>query len=475
MLPMLGEAARALWARRGASQIAAPLAAASLASSSPVWAQAEEARTSSVSTARAGEPIPDIATLVRRSYQHAADNMASSAEELRSAADYRGRWMKLLPSFTASASYTRNQVEAVVRIPGPDGAVRSVVITPFDQWDATLKLGIPLVDYSLYQGSASASEVHKAAQADVVATRQDVAERVISAYYAAVGGLALEQSTVEAVGVAEENLAVVSARGDSGLASDLDVERARAAVAERQQDVASAQLTTLQGLRRLETLTGWSPRQRLAPSELRDDGGPDSPLQHWLAGVRDQPGLKAASHRVRAAEAQENVALGAYIPRLEGIAAERFTNAVGFGASPVWSIGATATWRFELGALSELASAAASTRAAHAERLRVERDIAERIANEWDQVQAEIARLRATRAQAHAARTAAQVAAARYRAGTSTQLDVLQANRDLLSSDVAHIRAIVDLARARATLRLLSTGLAAFEQSSALPSPTGVR
>ncbi len=61
------------------------------------------------------------------------------------------------------------------------------------------------------------------------------------------------------------------------------------------------------------------------------------------------------------------------------------------------------------------------------------------------------------------------VASERYQAGTGTQLEVVQAERDLLSAEAARIQAEADLAGARAALRL-AAGLGATADVSALSS-----
>ena len=76
------------------------------------------------------------------------------------------------------------------------------------------------------------------------------------------------------------------------------------------------------------------------------------------------------------------------------------------------------------------------------------------IHREWNTVVAGIARSRSARAGLTAARHAADQARERYRAGTITQLDLLQAQRDAFNAEVSRIQADADLVNARAQLRL---------------------
>lgn len=65
-----------------------------------------------------------------------------------------------------------------------------------------------------------------------------------------------------------------------------------------------------------------------------------------------------------------------------------------------------------------------------------------------------IARSRSARAQAEVSAHASQLARERYEAGTATQLDLLQAQRDAFAADAARIQADADLVNSRAQLRL---------------------
>jgi outer membrane protein TolC len=67
-----------------------------------------------------------------------------------------------------------------------------------------------------------------------------------------------------------------------------------------------------------------------------------------------------------------------------------------------------------------------------------------------------LARARAARAAQAASERAATVARVRFEAGTGTQLEVSQSERDLFQAEVARIQADADLRVARLALRLRS-------------------
>ena len=94
--------------------------------------------------------------------------------------------------------------------------------------------------------------------------------------------------------------------------------------------------------------------------------------------------------------------------------------------------------------------------AARARELRARLAAGDAIHRQWNTVAAGIARSRSARAGREAAVHAAAQAQERYRAGTITQLDLLQAQRDAFTAEVSRIQADADLVNARAQLRLSS-------------------
>src|SRR5207237_7634475 len=91
-----------------------------------------------------------------------------------------------------------------------------------------------------------------------------------------------------------------------------------------------------------------------------------------------------------------------------------------------------------------------------ARELRATLSAGDAIHREWNTVLAGNARSREARAGREAAGHASAQARERYRAGTITQLDLLQAQPDAFTAEVSRIQADADLVNARAQLRLSS-------------------
>ncbi len=359
---------------------------------------------------------------------------------------------KLLPSAAATASYQRNQYTSQVTIPGQGTAT----ITPNNQLDATLTLSAPIVDFALWRRAAAADAVADAQHARTAATRLDADGSVVRAYYQVVAGEGVLAAARRTLAAAEASRDVVRQRVAAGLASELDGKRADAEVEARRQAIAEAEYSLAVARRSLETTSGLAPSDGAGP--IADDLREEAPLATWESRVPGLPQLQAAALDVRAADKNVGVAAAALYPTVSASATERITNAAGFGQSPSWAAGVSLTWRFDASTIPAVRAQEAA-RAAAAVREERSRVVArDQIHAAWQLVHAQIGKSRAARAQLEANRTAASLAAERYRAGTATLLDLVVAERDAFSAEVATVQADADLAYGRAALRIAAGG-----------------
>ncbi len=400
--------------------------------------------------ARAQQPLD--------AFLDAADGHAIDLVEARALAAQAGSGVdearaRLLPALSAVGAYTRNEVEVVVEIPsGPAGETQRATIAPYDQLSATFTLAVPLVDLSAWQALFAAERSADAAGARVAAGAIDVRAATIAAYYQLVAARAVDASARRAVATAEENLGVARARASSGVGSELDEARASADVERARQAVAEAELQVALAERSLFVLTGLSPSDARVP--LEDAGVEEPPLERWLARSGHAPAVRAAALEREAGERSRDGAWMALLPVLAGTASERLTNAAGFGPEAQWALGATLTWTLDFARPAALSARedAVAVLAAREERSRREAETV--VVEAWHRVRSLVARARAARAAELASERGAEVARARYAAGTGTQLDVSQAERDLFGSEVARIQADAELVAQRLLLRL---------------------
>jgi outer membrane protein TolC len=371
-------------------------------------------------------------------------------------------WYGLVPSLSATGKYTHNQYEAVARTPpviGADGTMlappRKGVFQARDQQDLTVQATVPLIDVPRWRKIALSERNAEAAEASRDSTRLAVRRAVTQRYYALIAAEALSQAGLNALVASEKSLAQMQTRFAAGVSSQLDVSRAQAEVERNRQILADAVYQVAVARRALATWSGRAPSSG-AP-HLRVELHAEEPLESWLRNEHDRfPEVRAADAQQRAASANVDAQRAQFAPTIEGFASERFTNAAGFGKSPAYAVGVSATLRLDV---ANGFAARALTHAAELSKVRAqrsEREALDRVHDAWYEVARQIEKGRAARAQLEAAELAAKVARDRHDAGTTTFLDVVLAERDALSARASAIQADADLCRARLDLRFLA-------------------
>ncbi|HJZ86360.1 MAG TPA: TolC family protein [Polyangia bacterium] len=351
----------------------------------------------------------------------------------------------VLPSLNVRGVYTRNQYQS---------GVGTIVIVPNDQWDAFIQAGVPIVDLAAWTRARAARASARASRHQIRATLLDVEKQVARSYYQLIGAVALRQSGDRTLAAAQANHDLTVERRRAGVATELDVERSAAEVERARQTIADADLSAQLARRALSTLTGLAASEEVVASA--DDLHDEPPLEEWEGTPPGRlPALVAASEQRRSAELGAQAATLAFAPTLGGSATEHFTNAAGFiGHDSSYTLALTLTWHFDLALLGDMRAQAAAADAARVRQERVRLQVGDQIHESWQRVRSGIVVCRAARAQARAAWTAADHARGRYASGVGTQLEVIEAQRDAASADVARIQADADLSYARAALRL---------------------
>jgi outer membrane protein TolC len=414
-----------------------------------------------LATPAAARAFPSLAELLSGARRVSIENRAAvvTADEQESEA-----LMALghnLPAISVRGQYTRNQFQVDFSIPDTIKmmlgltAFPSGPIQPLNQLDAFFQLDVPIVDVAAWARTYVARQQAHAARLNVQVTALNVQKEVARNYYQLVGAEALRQSAARSLEAAQANHSLTVERRAGGVATQLDVARAAAEVERGRQNVADADLLGAISRRALATITGIIANGE-APAAA-DDLLPEAPLDQWEQTPDNRiPALEVAAEQVRAAGAAARSAKASLLPSLSLTGVEHLTNATGFllGHNSAYTFVFTLAWRLDL---STIASIRATGQGAELARLRAEQArlaVRDQIYNDWQRVQAGIAKSRAARAQSEAAALAAQFANERYGSGAGTQLDVIQAQRDAFGAEVARIQADADLRFARALLHL---------------------
>ncbi len=400
--------------------------------------------------------LQPLEVFVAPARNHNPDALEARANLAQSSAQADAALGRALPGVSFRGSYTRNQYGSQVDIAPPGAPAQSITITPLDQWDGTATLAVPLVDLASFRRIAAARTSEEGAARQLDATRLLIEGQVVQTYYQLVADLALVAASQEALEVSRAGLRLAEDRFRAGAAPVLDVDRARADVEQQVQQVASAKLQVELAARALDSASGVTPDVS-SGLQLADDLHPESELSAFETGLAQLPSVASARLNTRAAQQQAEAQRFSLIPSLSGSFAERGTNASGFVGHD-WSFQAVLalSWSFDLTSLADIRAQDAAEDAARARELRARLTAGDAIHRQWNTVVADIARSRSARVGREAAMHAAQLARARYQAGTTTQLELLQAQRDAFSAEVSRIQADADLVNARAQLRFSS-------------------
>lgn len=394
--------------------------------------------------ARALEPLGEFLASAKT---RAFDTQEARALLAQRSSDNDQAWYELLPTVTGTAGYQYNQYKVVAELPTGDA-----VFTPKNQLEATIAAELPLIDVATWARMKSSARSEDAARAQVSAREFDVQRATARAYFSVVATEAVVLTAQRSLEVAIKNKERSQARFEAGVAPELDVKRADAEVERNRQLVAEANYQVAVARRELETLSGKTPSPG-APT-LASNLEPEAGLESFRGGSDTLPSVRAAEQDAKAAEAIHGAARSALLPTVKATFNERFTNAAGFGPKYYYNIGISASIKLDATLPAAARGQGHAVEAARIRAARARRDAEDDIYNAWHDVQRQIEKSRAARAQVEASKLAAEMTRDRYEAGTATILDLVSAERDVLSAEVERIRADADLNHARVALRL---------------------
>lgn len=396
------------------------------------------------------QPIRAFAAAART---HNPDALEAQANVTQGDAQVDLALGRVLPGVRATGSYTRNEYTSVIVIPG---FPQPITITPFNQWTGSGTVTVTLVDLANFTRVGAARKSAASTAQTLGATGLQVEAQVVQDYFQVVANLALVAASNTALNVSREGLRLAEAQFEAGTAAVLDVDRARADVEQQVQQVAAAELQVALAARALRSASGVTP-DLSGTVELADDLHPEPELSVFERSVSGLPSVSAAALNTRAAEEQAQAARFALAPSITGSFTENGTNAPSFvGHSWYYQAAIGFSWSLDLTNLGNIRGQDGVLDAARARELRARLNAADAIHRQWNTVLSDIARSRSARVGRAAAVHASLLARERYQAGTITQLDLLQAQRDAFTSEVNRIQADADLMNARVQLRLAS-------------------
>ncbi|MDX2012057.1 MAG: TolC family protein [Myxococcaceae bacterium] len=393
---------------------------------------------------------PTVGDFVASAMRANLDAQLAVAQADRAQATFAQAWLALLPTASVSSGWTHNQYPASTAIPNPQtGTTTELVIVPRNQFDASLRLDVPLVNTSAWLRTETAEASRTAARERSRATSLDVQLRVVQAFSSWAAALAVRDAAERSVAAARAQKDLAQARAETGVATELDVLRARAEVARTEQTHADAVALVQTSAHSLAMLSG---REVPATATVNVDLDPSPVVQRNLEAL---PSIVAAEADLDAATTQATAARLALVPTVSGQFTQRLTNATGFqNQVATWSLGLSLSWRLDASSLQEWAVADASRSIAALTAARTRQQAADTLFAANARLEASRSKLASAQAQVDVSRRAAQVAAERALTGAASQIDVITAERDLFSAEVSLISARTDCASLQAAARV---------------------
>lgn len=335
--------------------------------------------------------------------------------------------------------------------------------------------GVDAATFTAQQREALFRSLQLALQADVAQS------------YFLIGELDAEQALyASTVTLRADALRLMQRRYDEGDVSELELARAKTELASAQSESLGVSRRRANAEHALALLTG------RAPADFALESRPLQPVTVTVppglpsALLERRPDIAAAERAMAAANARVGIAQAAWFPRLN------LTGALGYESSELGNLFQWSTRSFVLGPLVGTALTLplfdGGAREAGLERARAayEEDVAsyrQTILNAFREVEDQLAALRILAEQTQtqndavrAAARAAELSQIRYREGSVSQLDVIDADRSVLLQ--RRVAAQLEGERARAAvglIRALGGGWtqAAPDTTSALPSDAG--
>ncbi|HEY6107057.1 MAG TPA: TolC family protein [Anaeromyxobacteraceae bacterium] len=231
------------------------------------------------------------------------------AEEAR--AVVRQSAAALLPTLSATGSYTRNSDEVIFFRPG----ATPVYIQPREPWQVGGALRVPLVVPSAWFDLGAAGKAAEAAQASAEAARLDIRAAFARSAWLAFMGEEIGAASERAVAAAREQEQSSRRAVTAGTAAPLSVLQARTVTARRESDLVRARSELERARLALGVFLGRPEPVRIAlpPAPPAADQDPDALAVEALSR---RPEVRARESLLRSAERQLDSARWRWLPQI---------------------------------------------------------------------------------------------------------------------------------------------------------------
>ncbi|MDD2054374.1 TolC family protein [Pseudomonas putida] len=325
-----------------------------------------------------------------------------------------------------------------------------------ERYDLGLDMAWELDLFGRIQRTLEASEAdQQAAEADLYQLQVSLIAELVDAYGQLRGAQLREKIALANLKNQQDSRTITESLRDAGVGDQLDVVRADARLAAVEASVPQLQAEQARQRNRIATLLGeradtlsvnLSPAELPAIAKALPIGDPGELLQR-------RPDIRSAERKLAAATARIGVAKADLFPRVSlsgflGFTAGRGSQ-IGSSAANAWALGPSITWAaFDLGSVrARLRGADAEADGALASYEQQVLLALEESGNAFSDYAKRQQRLVSLIRQSESSRTAADLAAIRYREGTVDFLVLLDAQRERLAAEDSQAQAEVELYR----------------------------
>ncbi len=385
--------------------------------------------------------------------EHNRSLVAAEARVAQAQTQITQAWTALLPILTAQGKYTHNYKEVVV--PFADPGQPAPVILKKEALDTAAHLTVPVIVPAAYVGLIGAGYSVGAQEANFATSEATILFQVAQTFYGAAGADELTRVSQHAIEVAKPTLDNAQARFDAGTVNRVELTRAQLALVRAEQALVEATDSRAQVYRSLATLIVYREPFQVAPAEIGRPHSNEEVAALVTSALEHRPEIAALERSIAANDAQESAALWRWAPSISAFGSARAFNYAGFSGDKFdWAVGAQIDWTiFDAGGRIAEEELAEEQRHENEAKLSELKDtVADEVANAQQQIETKTKALEAAKRAVDLSSETLELVRAQYDAGTATQLDLLQAQDALISSEVSVARARFDLALAELQL-----------------------
>jgi len=338
------------------------------------------------------------------------------------------------------------------------GKKNPIIIQKGEQLDFVLAATVPLLVPSAYPGLAAAKATEAAGRANFSVSDAQVLYATAQSYYACAGADELVTARIHAVDVAQKALDNAKARLEAGVVNRVEVSRAELQLVRAKQALLESQDTQVQSYRALGTIMNMHEPIRVMPAEAppADQGSVD---QLTAQALELRPEFAALDKTIESNRLTASSNAWRWAPSISGFGNFRAFNYAGFsGDNYAWAVGLQLDWTIYDGGIRD-----ANRKLAYAQRAENEAKLdllKDQVRDDvYNANRALTTRRRALDTANRSVRLSKEtldLVQVQHDAGTATQLDLLQAQDNLVAAEVALAQARFDLALGGLTLQRLS-------------------